>query len=88
MKTKQKTFLEVVKMKQRIVPIITLNAYIDFLEDYWKSNPGKFEEHDQKFGDLDDKADVAIINSLKQEKFDFSDYLESIARDNGWLDEE
>jgi uncharacterized small protein (DUF1192 family) len=33
MKTKQKTFLEVVKMKQRIVPIITLNAYIDFLED-------------------------------------------------------
>ncbi len=62
--------------------------YIDFLEDYWKDNPGKFEEHNQKFGDLDDKMDVAIINNLKQEKFDFSDYLESIARDNGWLDEE
>lgn len=61
--------------------------YIDFLEAYWHDNPGKYEEHMNQFEELDDQMDLAVINNMKQEKFNFSDFLESMASANGWLDE-
>ena len=64
--------------------------YIDVLEKYWHDNPVEFEKDYSAFVD-EPLPDTANINSLKQKGYTnnhFESYLESIASDNGWLDEE
>ncbi len=64
--------------------------YVDVLEKYWRDNPGEFENDYSAFID-EPLPDTANINSLKQKGYTdnhFVSYLESIAKDNGWLDEE
>lgn len=53
--------------------------FIDVLEDYWKKTPGSFERNNQEFGHLDTEMDSAVIKKLREENYDFSDSIMSIA---------
>lgn len=53
--------------------------FIDVLEDYWKKTPGSFERNNQEFGQLDIGMDAAVIKKLREENYDFSDSIMSIA---------
>ncbi len=49
--------------------------FIDFIELYWKKNPGTFEKHEALYGGDDTTADVKIVQSLKDEGYNFTQEL-------------
>ncbi len=77
---KQKFFIELTNGNEYEID------YIDFLEEYWKNNPGSFESHEKEFGKFEN--DALIIELIRNQGYDFRDILESIAKNNGWLEEE
>ena len=53
--------------------------FIDFLDDYWKSHKGSYEQHEAMFGADEDTMDVNVVKYLKDQGVKFSDYLADVA---------